>query len=397
MKHNKTNKLIVKCICLVALLFLVTSCAPRSSYLGDVKQFSEANKALGERIKQEELTLRTSLRLQILRWAQKQAVKKGSLSDDPDFKLFLCDPIRLNAAISRKQGHLDATASGLELVAAPPEKDFDKLLSSLGNDYEIIGKPAEEGLSKDKQCKGDIDQYLSTVLPEEALPENVEFLQFVAAAQAIYEVWQNVGKPIATEVLLQIDEGRRADALKEYLSNKKNIEALRNAVEGGKIMINYQETTRRHLKVKQVKDAFDDWKASLNKAIPENQCIGLKTNDELYPCVKTIWNNTESQSEKLVSAAAEYDIEIDQNIGDATERLLKAVKSLENTANGEFTIDIAKEIFSSLTKMVDSGKTISNTLSNDENKEKICLMVVQVNKAFGNKNDDESRCKKSAK
>lgn len=361
---------------------MIAACAPRISYVEPVGVFSTQAEKLGKAVTTELTNFNTTRRIDYLRQDTFQKVR-SQISGRPqnssylrDVDHYLCSPSELSTEYSNGSNYLNSIAAGLKDVSGEPDKNTVDLLKALTHSYdiEIPPKPSREINS---QCHNDVNNYYTTAYPT----SQREFSPSAAleGAQALWKIFDT----LANAVLQQVDEGRRAEALRSFFSNTENTNSLKMTINNNAKFLSDSATAKRHLDVRNVNRAYANIQEKYSKlnittvsgckplliSLPR---AALEKDRGFQNCFDDVWDSNQKEITQFLEASAAYDKDAAIAPDTSAKELNKTIDALADIATNK-NIDTKRfgQMIEALMNAASAISTLNDKVTDEDTKKSI--------------------------
>lgn len=413
-----------RALAIVGVLELLLGCqtlAPREAYVDDIALFSKSAEEMTKVANQNLETLRLEHRLRSFRYALTQHIvagadpvlllgenfqqisptaKKEEIVPKTPEELWVCVPNGTYARSVGERDYVGTYSATIRKLSGDPSDDFAELIKTLRSQYKTTVSGPADGREVLEACVKDMRGYLETAYPNESQKE-AGILAVLAAGKSLYDVFNDIFKPLAKQALKEVDSARRAAALKEFLNNPGNRKNLSNAIDHLGRLISEHESRQRHLKIKTVVDATNDFRFAYNNpgkstsrdrvkecasAMPEdfskNPNQEYRGRPQFQVCAAKLWSNWEPYAKAMLTAAGEYDSVADRLPDQSATKLIGLSAKLEDVASGRITPEIAKLLIDTLVRWANLAENVKKTTTSEENKKRIDDALSNLKKAL---------------
>ncbi|UVM59100.1 hypothetical protein [Pseudomonas sp. B21-010] len=363
-------------------LIMITACAPRISYVEPVGAFSTQAEKLGKAVTTELANFNTTRRIDYLRQDTFQKVR-SQISGKPqngsglrELDHYLCRPTELSVEYSNGSNYLNSIAAGLKDVSGEPDKKTEDLLKALVHSYGIE-IPATPNREINSQCHNDLIDYYTTAYPtsqrEFAAPAAIE------GAQALWKIFDT----LANAVLQQVDEARRAEALREFFADSKNVESLKMTINNNAKFLSESASARRHLDVRNVNRAYANIQEKYSKLNIKNipGCkpllmsppqAALEKDKGFQNCFDDVWDSNQKEITQFLEASAAYDKDAAIAPDTSANELNKAIDALADIATNK-NIDTKRfgQMVEALMNAASAISTLNDKLTEEDTQKSI--------------------------
>lgn len=379
---------------------------PREGYVPAATDFAKASDEVTKAAERSISSLRTERRLDAFRYAMTQSIVTGELP--PKFlggafniqgftgrpgggsltvlETVICVPRGLHARAVGNVTYIGSYSTLVSSLSKPPADDFVELVKALRERYRPALTGPEDGKEAFEACLADMATYLDTVYPIGAQQE-VNVVAIIAAAQSLYEIFNQIFKPLATAALKEINSARRAAALQTFLRDPENRREVAAAIERLTALIEREERRARHYKAKEVSVAFIEFDSALSgpgftkgdipvckDAMPRDFATNpseFRNRPQFQTCAVQLWAKWEPHVRKIISAGQEYDVEADRT-PDASAAQLRSVSSkLDEIAEGRVSTETAALLLDTAVRWMQLAQDAKKTIDSKENQQKL--------------------------
>jgi hypothetical protein len=354
---------------------------PRTGYVGPVGDFAAAQSSLGTAVKSDVEAAPTTDRIEHVR-RQVYSIAFQAESARPNIavrspSVFMCEGIVWQGAVAFDQSYVATTATNLSAIAKPPPEKFEDLVKQLGERYQIR---VDDKFRSDEARTACLKQYDS---PDKwmarypaAQPGQEAVTEIIGVAQDLYALVAKLGQIILTE----IDDARRAKALKDYFGNKEATKELRDNIERLRKILK----TRLDIDRAKAHQAYEAAYAPLPKLLYSmsaqgvGACVGWRsspktvepaTDPNFRACYDALWAKVEPTLEKALAAAAKYDPLMLAKESDAFNALEKSIAKMEQLADGKIdNLEELKLIVQAAVKVFTAVDQVKKTIESDDTK-----------------------------
>lgn len=305
---------------------------------------------------------------------------------------FLCDVRAEGLSAASSRGYLQTLSTRITKLAQPAKIDsissaIGSIFSSYSLDAPVDGKSLDEtSKAITARCQTDLFSFeesyfgLQIRTSEGKAPPVAVF----AAFTAVVELFKKLVEPFVVEGGKMLDERRREAAIRDFLSDGDNVDAIQKA---GNAVASYAS---KHVWNKRLRlagafatqaAAFRSVEVDLGKSdacknyLDEKKGQGnpltadrKELTDEFLLCWRDAWQQIDAASKTLLTAAAEYDQLADTgNSDNAKIAFANMTKQLKEIGTGKFSID---ELWSWTTRVIAFAEKVEAAASK-ENRAKL--------------------------
>lgn len=362
------------------ILLLLSGCAPRITYVQPVNAFSVQTEKLGTAVSSELTNFNTQSRTTYYRQDVFQKIGAQIPPTTPNvelkpFKEYLCEPKRTMDLYTSNSKYLTAMAGNLKNVSADPDKETKDLIKSMFNSYKIT-PPITPTKMPNPQCVEDIKNYYSTAYPTGRTESGA------GVVEGVQELWKMLDT-LTNATLKEIDEGRRAAALRAFFSNEKYVKSLKSVIDENATFLSDAATKKRHLDIFNAKRSYSTLseKYSEISIAKTKEClplittpptVKLETDKNFQNCFDKIWDSAQKDIQPLLDAAAIYDKDAAKNPDLASVELQKSIDELVEIAKNEnIDSERLRQMYDALKKAAAAISTLSDNLDDQKTKDSV--------------------------
>ncbi len=405
MRNTERRRWMLRALSLIPIAAVFSGCvAPREAYVGSIKAFSDASDSLAVVANPVLDAWRTSQRALIFRSALTNKILAPRDTDldrqliRGEFSL-LCLSREEYAQLRGAQTYLAATGKALGTVAGDPPKDLGKLVEALTNNYTISLALSNDHAAVTAGCRTDLERYVNTAYPRSVKEarEELAISAALAAGKAALDLIQQVVVPLATRAAQEVDSARRASALQTFLSDTKFQKDLQESIDHLADLLKQTQTQGRRMKVKEFMDSLNGFGASMIAAdkiladpksgclkirVPKDDKDDIRLTSEFQQCYAAVWTEWQPQITKILTAAADYDVEADKYADETAANLKKISSKLADIAAGKMDQDTARATLQAGIRLAGLAKDIHAAAASAENQKKVKVVMDQLEGAL---------------
>lgn len=361
------------------ILLLLSGCAPRITYVQPVNAFSVQTEKLGTAVSSELTIFNTQSRTTYYRQdvfqkisAQIPPVATPNVKLKP-FEEYLCEPKKTLDLYTNNSKYLSAMTASLRNVSAAPDKETKDLIKSMFNSYKIT-PPITPTKMPNLQCVEDVKNYYNTAYPIGRTESGA------GVVEAIQELWKMLDT-LTNATLTEIDEGRRAAALRDFFSNEEYVKSLKSIIDENSTFLSDAATKKRHLDIFNAKRSYSTLsekysEISISKTkeclplITTPPTVKLETDKNFQNCFDKIWDSAQKDIQPLLDAAAIYDKDATKAPELASVELQKTIDELVAIAKNEnIDSERLRQMYDALKKAASAISTLSDNLDDQKTKD----------------------------
>lgn len=397
----------IRGVSLIISLGTLSACVPREAYEGPVKDLGVATENLNKVSTLDLVDRNTRARLIRMSgtlssnikafWFEAHPSSGNSVPAQaiPDDRIeLLCSPRKSAAQIASFRDYLAGTAAALNKIVQPPPKETAELAIALLSKYDINVNYSTSDEAVYKDCADDFDNYLETIYNESG---RAEFDP--GAAISALEVLANIINEASKAILTEIDSSRRAEAMRHFLSNDDNKKMLDTSISKISAQLTASAEYKRHTALNEYNNAYDALSIAIKSADFRNTCksyISLPNEsfnwknqtdkhavrNEFRSCFKAKFNEFDKLFEKVLSTAANYDVEANRTLDPAINDLKKAVLKLEKLADDDLDKEEARAILVAAIRIGKVLDDIQKTATSEDTHKKVSDAISKLRDAL---------------
>jgi hypothetical protein len=279
-----------------------------------------------------------------------------------DLAKLVCKPLAYTAAPLDSSAEISTFGRAATDVAVAPEKSFWNGLGGLFQSYELpvpkdTAKLEDGKLSAFKICAGDAESYANanSFLVDEvgkAVDEGAARALDFTAISGIIEV---VG-PAVTEALHQIDQQRRAAALRKFFSDEAKVKHLKDHVGSLKAFFVTMDKYRRM----RAMEVVAEQRAALPAQWAAKELAKGGSNAPLQP---------------LIAASTRYDVTYSAQLNPAFAALERSITDLEDIAKGNNEAALIRSAFAASTATLQALEGLRQLSTDNVKREKLQQLI----------------------